>query len=70
LIKNWNLPIPKTSIKDFLAPEEAFSPQKRTSSTSKHEISSFFSILWVMFALLDPVSGSGFLIRIRIHWPD
>ncbi len=33
---------------------EAFSPQKRTSSTSKHEISYFFIFLWVIFALLDP----------------
>jgi hypothetical protein len=31
---------------------EAFSPQKRTSSTSKHEI--FFLFLWVVFAFLDP----------------
>jgi len=34
-IKNYNLPIPRTSIKDFQATEE----QKRTSNTSKHEIS-------------------------------
>jgi hypothetical protein len=44
-------------VKDFQATEEAFSPQKRTSSTSKHEISNFFLTfvtLWVIFALLDP----------------
>jgi hypothetical protein len=29
---------PKASIKDVPATEEAFSPQKRTSSTSKHKI--------------------------------
>jgi hypothetical protein len=33
---------------------EAFTPQKRTSSTSKHEILDFFLYLWVIFALLDP----------------
>jgi hypothetical protein len=36
------------------ATEEAFNPQKRTSSTSKHEISQFFSILWVIFAFPGP----------------
>jgi hypothetical protein len=30
---------PSAFIKDFQATEEAFSPQKRTSSISKHEIS-------------------------------
>ncbi len=29
---------PQASRKDGLATEEAFSPQKRTSSTAKHEI--------------------------------
>ncbi len=33
---------------------EAFSPQKRTSNTSKYEIFKFFLLLWVNFALLDP----------------
>jgi hypothetical protein len=37
-----------------LATGEAFSPQKRTSSTSKHEIFKLFIFLWVTFALLDP----------------
>jgi hypothetical protein len=32
----------------------AFSLQKRTSSTSKNEIFLPSSILWVIFALLDP----------------
>jgi hypothetical protein len=32
-------------MKDAQATEEAFSPQKRTSSTSKHENSVLFSIL-------------------------
>ncbi len=39
---------------DARATEEALSPQKRTSSTSKHEILYFFLFLWVIFALLDP----------------
>jgi hypothetical protein len=39
-IKNYNLPIPfQASIKDFQATEEGFISQKKTSSTSKHEIS-------------------------------
>jgi hypothetical protein len=46
---------PYASIKDVLTTEEAFSPQKRTSSTSKHENSEFFILfLWVIFVLLDP----------------
>jgi hypothetical protein len=37
------------------ATEEAFSPQKRTSSTSKNKnFINFFLCLWVIFALLDP----------------
>jgi hypothetical protein len=40
---------------NFQAKKEVFRPQKRTSSTSKkHEILSFFLILWVNLALLDP----------------
>jgi hypothetical protein len=42
------------SIKDVQVAKEAFSSQKRTSSTSKHEISYFFLLLWAIFALLDP----------------
>jgi hypothetical protein len=33
---------------------EAFSPQKRTSSTKNMKILYFFLYLWVIFALLDP----------------
>jgi hypothetical protein len=53
LIKNCNT-YSKAFIKDFQATEEAFSPQKRTSSTSKQEISNCFLFLGVIFALLDP----------------
>ncbi len=51
---------PQASVKDVRA-IEAFSPQNRTYSTSKHDISSLFSILVVIFALLvpNPDSGSG-----------
>ncbi len=42
------------SIKDPQATGEAFSPQKRTSSTSKDENSLLFSIFFGHFALLDP----------------
>jgi hypothetical protein len=41
-------------MKDGRAMEEAFSRQKRTSSTSKHEISRFFLFLGIVFAILDP----------------
>jgi hypothetical protein len=60
LIKKCAIYLPQASIKDVPATREAFSPQKRKSSTSKHEIY-IFSILWVIFALLDPdpESGSG-----------
>jgi hypothetical protein len=34
--------------------EEAFNPQKRTSSTSKHENSVFLKVLGVNLVLLDP----------------
>ncbi len=44
----------QASIKDVKATGEAFSLQKRTASTSKHEISQLFKkYLWVIFALLD-----------------
>jgi hypothetical protein len=55
---------------DVQVTEEAFIPQKRTSSTLKHEISLLFSILWATSALLDPdpsyqnQCGS---MRFRIH---
>ncbi len=60
-IKNYNLPFPRPSIKDVRVTKEAFGSQKRTSKTSKYEISKFFYFC-----------GS-FLpswIWIRIHWPD
>ncbi len=64
-IKNYLLfTYPQTSIKDFQATEEAFSPQKWTSSTAKHEISYFFSIFVGHFCSL----GSG--LRIRKRSPD
>ncbi len=62
---------PQASIRDAQATEEAVSPQKRTSSTSKHEFSFHFSIFVGHFC--PPSSGSGLriqqlkLIRIR-NW--
>jgi hypothetical protein len=54
---------PQACIKDIQVTKEAFSFQKRTSSTSNHEISSFFLLLRVIFAFLDPdpdsENGSG-----------
>jgi hypothetical protein len=44
--------------KDIQATEEASSPQKRTSSTSKHEISKYFSTFMGHFCLLDPEPDS------------
>jgi hypothetical protein len=44
---------PWASIENVLVTEEAFSPKKRTSSTSKHEISKFVILFWVIFILLD-----------------
>jgi hypothetical protein len=45
---------PRASIKDAQAKGQVFSPQKRTSSTSKHENSVLFSIFVGHFSLLDP----------------
>jgi hypothetical protein len=53
-IKNYNLPYPYASIKDAQVTKEAFSSQRRTSSTSKHDISKYFLLSRVIFALLDP----------------
>jgi hypothetical protein len=44
--------------KGVQATGEAFSPQKRTSSTSKDEIYCFL-FFWVIFALLDPIHNTG-----------
>jgi hypothetical protein len=60
-------------MKDVQAKREAFSHQERISSTSKHEISSLFSIFAGHFAVLDPdptdqnYCGS---MQIRIHITD
>jgi hypothetical protein len=56
-IKICNLVIRKASIKDTQATGEACSPQKRTSSTSKHENSLLFSNICRSF-LPPPGSGS------------
>jgi hypothetical protein len=63
---------PLASIKDVQATGEASSPQKKTSSTSKHENSLFFSIFVGHFC--PPGSGSSNSnycgsMRIRIHNP-
>ncbi len=52
-------------MKDVQTTGEACSPQKRTSSTSKHEISKKFVFLWVVFAA--PGSGSGSNADTK-HW--
>jgi hypothetical protein len=53
-------------MKDVQTAGEAFSPPKRTSSISKHEIFSLLYIFWVIFALLDPDRQKSMRIRIRI----
>ncbi len=61
---------PKASVKNVQATGEAFSPQKITSSTSKHEISSLFLFLWAIFAFHNPdLAGQNQCgsIRIRIR---
>ncbi len=54
---------PQAFIKDVQDTGEAFSPEKRTSSTSKHEIPKLFLSLKIISALLDLdpgyESGSG-----------
>jgi hypothetical protein len=45
---------PKLQLTYVQATEEAFHPQKRTSSTSKNEIYQLFLRLWVIFAPLSP----------------
>jgi hypothetical protein len=58
-IKNYlQFTYPKNSINNVQATKEAFSPKKRTSSTSKHEISELFSICVGHF--YPSGSGSGF----------
>ncbi len=60
-----NLPIPRPPERTPKLQKEPSALKKRTSSTSKHEISLFFYLfLWV------PESGSRIQIRIRIHWHD
>jgi hypothetical protein len=55
------------SIKDSQATGEAFSPQKRTSSTSKDENSVLFLIFWGRFCPPGSGSGSAICMRIRIQ---
>ena len=59
-IKNYNLPFSRP-------PGGAFSPQKRTSSTSKHENSVLFSIFVGHFCPPGSGSGSAIWMRIRIQ---
>jgi hypothetical protein len=56
LDKKLQFTYPEASIKDFQDTEEAFSPQKRTSTTSKHDFL-FFSTFVGHFC--PPGSGSG-----------
>ncbi len=55
LIKKLQFTYPKVSVKDIQSTREAFSPLKRASSTSKHDISLLISnLVGHDFALLDP----------------
>jgi hypothetical protein len=51
---------PKASIEVAQATGEAYSPQKRKSSTSKHEISLLFSVFVSQFRPPESGSRSGF----------
>jgi hypothetical protein len=67
-IKNCNLLISNASIMDVQATGEAFSPHKRTSSTSKLEISSHFPIFCGPNPDPHPlVKGTDPRVRIRIR---
>jgi hypothetical protein len=54
MTKNWKKFTAENFFFYFQVTSEAFSSQKRTSTTSKHEIYLVFLLLWVIFALLDP----------------
>ncbi len=56
---------PKAPIKDAQATGEAFSPHKRTSSTSNMRFRNIFRFFWVIFALLDPDP----ILKNRIRMP-
>jgi hypothetical protein len=60
---------PKAFIKDVHATEEAFSPQKRTYSTSKHKkFRKIFLIVWLIFALRFRNTAIGTFQRFRLIW--
>jgi len=54
-------------MKDFQAAGEAFSPPKRTSSSSKQEISSLFPFYVGHFVLLDPDPDPGLIAYYYLH---
>ncbi len=51
------------NLQDVQVTEEAFSSQKKTSSTSKHDISKTFSTFVGHFSLLDPDPDSEYGYR-------
>ncbi len=62
---------PWASMKDVQATRKAFSHQERTSSTSKHDISSLFSIFVGNFDVLYPADQNQCgPMQIRIHITD
>ncbi len=62
-LKSWNI----LSKKDVQVAVEVFSPKKRTSSSSKHAISSLFSIFVGHFCSPGFGSSRSKSMRIRIH---
>jgi hypothetical protein len=52
-------------MKDVQATGEVFSPQKRTCSYSKHETSSLFLYLYIIFALLYDLMVSASTLRLQ-----
>ncbi len=73
LIKNCNVPYlslgfykGRPLLSSVHATGEPFSPQKRTSSTSKHD----FFLLFFYFCVSFLPSWIRIRFQIRIHWPD
>ncbi len=52
-LKKCNILISQASLNRFKTTGESSSPPKENTSASKHEVSSLFSLLWVIFVFLD-----------------
>ncbi len=66
IVQKLQFTYPDASVKDVQAAGEVFSPQKRASTTSKHEISLLFYFCWKIL----PFWIREFRIQIWIHWSN